>query len=189
MGVLTKSELNELGFKSIGNDVLISDKSTIYGAENIEIGNNVRIDDFTVISAGKGGVKIGNHVHIAFQVSIVGSGRIELGDFSGVSTKVSIFSSSDDYTGRRMTNPTVPDKFRFVKCMPVMIGKHVVIGANSVILPGSVLKEGVSIGALSQVSSSLDEWSVYLGNPVKKVMKRSKNILKLEKQFNEEINL
>ena len=58
----TKEELNEMGFKSIGENVLISDKASIYGVKNIEVGSNVRIDDFCIISAGEGGIKIGNYV-------------------------------------------------------------------------------------------------------------------------------
>ncbi|PCJ32215.1 MAG: galactoside O-acetyltransferase [Gammaproteobacteria bacterium] len=187
MGILTKQELNELGFKSLGNNVLISDKASIYGAEHIEIGNNVRIDDFVVLSAGTGGIYFGNYIHLSVQVSIIGAGRVELHDFSGVSAKVSIFSSSDDFTGRKMTNPTVPDSYRWVRNSSVIIGTHALIGANSVLLPGSIISDGVSVGALSQVSSKLDEWSIYLGNPVKKIMPRSRNVLKLEKEFLEEM--
>ena len=43
---LTEKEIKILNFKSIGKNVLISDKASIYGAENMSIGNNVRIDDF-----------------------------------------------------------------------------------------------------------------------------------------------
>lgn len=52
-------ELKNLGLKSYGENVLISKKCSIYGAENIEIGNNVRIDDFCILS---GEIKIGNCV-------------------------------------------------------------------------------------------------------------------------------
>jgi len=45
---LSKDELQKIGFKSIGDSVLISDKYSIYSSQNIEIRNNVRIDDFCV---------------------------------------------------------------------------------------------------------------------------------------------
>ena len=69
-------DIESIGFKSVGKNVLISDKSTIYNAKNIEIGDNVRIDDFCVISAGEGGIKIGNNVHIAVFCSLIGNGLI-----------------------------------------------------------------------------------------------------------------
>ena len=49
MGVLSRLQLEDIGFKSVGKNVLISDKASIYGAGNISIGNNVRIDDFVVL--------------------------------------------------------------------------------------------------------------------------------------------
>jgi serine acetyltransferase len=47
---LSREKLMEIGFKSIGENVLLSSKASIYGPENIEIGNNVRIDDFCILS-------------------------------------------------------------------------------------------------------------------------------------------
>ena len=46
-----EEELSALGLKSYGKNVLISRKCSVYSAENIEIGNNVRIDDFVNISS------------------------------------------------------------------------------------------------------------------------------------------
>lgn len=46
----TEAELKELGLKSFGKSVLLSKKVSIYGAKNISIGNNVRIDDFCILS-------------------------------------------------------------------------------------------------------------------------------------------
>lgn len=55
-------ELSKIGFKHIGNNVLLSKKTSIYGVENISIGDNTRIDDFCILS---GNITIGNYVHIA----------------------------------------------------------------------------------------------------------------------------
>jgi galactoside O-acetyltransferase len=73
MGFYSKNELVEIGFKSIGDNVLISNRCSIYNPKNIELGNNVRIDDFCVISAGNGGIKLGNNVHIAIFCSLMGN--------------------------------------------------------------------------------------------------------------------
>ncbi|TSB44528.1 acyltransferase, partial [Alkalicoccobacillus porphyridii] len=54
MAYLDEIQLKEMGFKSVGENVKISDKASFYGCDNISIGNNVRIDDFCVFSAGEG---------------------------------------------------------------------------------------------------------------------------------------
>lgn len=54
MAILTREEIEQMGFASVGNNVFISTKASFYGTSKIHIGNNVRIDDFCVISAGEG---------------------------------------------------------------------------------------------------------------------------------------
>lgn len=176
-------ELKSLGFKSIGINVLISRKASLYGVSRISIGSNVRIDDFCVLSAGKDGIEIGNYVHIAIYSSLQGEGKITLEDFVGLSARVSVYSSNDDYSGKFMSNPTVPTKYTGVTHDDVFIGKHVLIGSGSILLPGIVINTGVVIGALSLVSVDCDEFYIYTGNPAKRLIKRSQKLLDLEKDF------
>lgn len=67
-----------------------------------------RIDEFCVLLAGTGGIVIGNNVHIAVFCSLIGKEVIKINDFANLSSRVSIYSSSDDYSGEYMTNPTIP---------------------------------------------------------------------------------
>lgn len=187
MSYYTQEELNGLGFEFIGDNVLVSKKASIYGHARISIGHNSRIDDFVVISAGSSGVKIGRNVHIAVFSSLIGDERIILDDFSGISSRVSIYSSNDDYSGRYLTNPTVPSQFTGVKSKQVYIGKHVIVGSGTIILPGAKLYEGVSILALSLVMGRCIEWSIYSGTPAKKLKDRKRDLLTLEYEYiNEE---
>lgn len=94
-----------------------------------------------------------------------------------------IYSISDDYSGEALTNPTIPLKFLNLKIASVLIGKHVIIGSGSVVLPWVTINEGSSVGALSLISKSLPEWGVYVGTPAKKIRDRLKNMLELEKDF------
>lgn len=181
MAILTREEIEQMGFASIGDNVFISTKASFYGTSRIHIGNNVRIDDFCVISAGEGGVHIGNYIHIAVYSSLIGSGRITLMDYSNISSRVSIYSSNDDYSGNYMSNPMVPNEFTNVMHAPVVIGRHVIIGSGSVILPGVVLGAGAAIGALSLVKDNCDNFYIYAGNPLKKIKPRTQNLLKKEK--------
>ncbi len=179
---LTNDELMKMEFGSLGKNVLLSSKASYYNTKNIYLGDNTRIDDFCIISAGEGGIRLGRNVHISALSSVVGQAPIEFGDFSGISNKVALFSSTDDFI-KGMTNPTVPDRFRRVKHLPVTLGKHAVVGSNSVLLPGSELAEGASVGALSVVRGKLEPWSVYLGNPAKRIMSRSRKILDIEQEL------
>lgn len=183
MSFLSDTELEALGFVSIGENVKISHKASIYGAEKISIGNNVRIDDFCILSAGVGGISIGSFIHIAAYSSIIGRARVELKDFCNLSSRVSVYSSSDDFTGKRMTNPTVPEDFTGVEHASVNIGRHVIIGAGSVILPGATLEDGVAVGALSLIKGHCHEFGVYLGVPAKRVAGRKRSLLVLEEKF------
>ena len=176
----TKEELNEMGFKSIGENVLISDKVSIYGVKNIEVGSNVRIDDFCIISAGEGGIKIGNYVHIACYAHLIGSGQIIVEDHAQISGKVSIYSSSDDFSGDYLVGPTVPKDFTNVKSLTVHLKKYVILGCNVVVLPGVTIGEGTAIGALSLVSKSLPEYGIYGGNPLRLIKERTKGMQKYE---------
>lgn len=165
MAFLTDLQLNEMGFAALGSNVLISDKASIYGANRIKIGNNVRIDDFCVLSAGVGGIEIGNYIHIAVYSSLIGAGKIILADFCNISSKVAIYSSNDDYSGEFMTNPMVPTEYTNVTYADVTLGKHVIVGSGSIILPGVTLFDGVAVGALSLVKNSFDSFLIVAGNP------------------------
>jgi acetyltransferase-like isoleucine patch superfamily enzyme len=185
MAMLKNKDIQNLGFQSIGKNVKISDKATFYNCSKISIADNSRIDDFCVLAAGEGGIEIGSHVHIAVGSTIIGTGKITLSDFSGISSRVAIYSSSDDYSGRTMTNPTVPSEFTSVTHADVFLGKHVIVGSGSVILPGVTIEEGVAIGALSLVTKDCRSFGIYAGNPAKRIRDRKKNLLDLERLLRE----
>jgi dTDP-4-amino-4,6-dideoxy-D-glucose acyltransferase len=189
MGYLTNQQILNMGFASIGENVLLSDKASYYNCQKIQFGNNVRVDDFCVLSAGNGGILIGNYIHIALYSSIIGSGNISLDDFSNISSRVSIYSSSDDYSGLSMTNPMVPNEFTNVQHTDVKIGRHVIIGAGSIILPGVTLAEGVAVGALSLVKNDCQSFSTYAGIPAKRIGDRKQNLLEIETKLTNPINI
>lgn len=181
MAYYNEEELKNLGFKYYGKNVKISDKASIYNHEQIEVGDNSRVDDFCVLS---GKVKIGKNVHIApFCLVAGGEKGIVFEDFTGLAYQVQVFTQSDDYSGKTMTNPTVPIDYKKEIKKDVLIKKHSIVGAGSIIMPGVVLEEGTSIGAMSLVRKSTEEWSIYLGNPAKKIMNRKKDLLELEKEY------
>jgi len=183
MTMLSREAIDALGFAAVGDNAQISDKASFYGLSRITLGDNVRIDDFCVLAAGVGGILLGNYVHIAVGSSLIGAGKITMSDFSGLSSRVSIYSSSDDYSGAFLTNPTVPSEYTGVKHADVCLGKHVIVGSGSVILPGVTLEDGVAVGALSLVHKNCEAFGIYAGNPVRRIRERKRDLLEIEKQF------
>ena len=181
----TEDELKQLGFAKIGKDVLISRKASIYGANKIQIGNNVRIDDFCVLS---GRITIGNYVHIAVYSALFGGDMgIELKDFTCLPSRNVVYAISDDYSGRSLTNSTVPDKYKNIVAGKIMLEKHVLVGSGCTILPGVSIGEGSAIGSMSLVNKSVDSWGIYVGIPCKFLKEREKNLLNLEQKLIREI--
>jgi acetyltransferase-like isoleucine patch superfamily enzyme len=178
---LSEASLAAMGFHHLGSDVRISDKASIYSPELMEIGDHSRIDDFCVLS---GKVTIGRNVHIAIFCN-VGGGElgVTLEDFSGLAYGCHVFTQSDDYSGRTLTNPTVPDEYKREIKSPILIKRHSIVGTSSVILPGVTLEEGTSVGAMSLVTKSTEPWSVYFGIPAKRLKGRRQDLLELERQY------
>ena len=183
MAYLTTEQLEKIGLKHLGENVMISDKASIYNAGNIAVDDNARIDDFCILSAGKGRIHIGKYVHVGCYSSMIGDGAIILNDLSGVSGRVSIYSSSDDFRGAFMAHPTIPDEHRNVMTGDVVLEEHVVVGAGCVILPNVTLEVGVSVGAMSLVKENCRKFGVYAGIPAKRIGDRSEDILKVGDEF------
>ncbi len=183
MAMLSRDLIEQMGFAAVGNNVQLSDRASFYNTSKISLGNNVRIDDFCVLSAGVGGINIGSHIHIAVFSLLIGAGKIVLSDFCNISSRVSIYSSNDDYSGSTMTNPTLPSQYTGVTHADVLLGKHVIVGCGSVILPGVTIEEGVAIGALSLVTKDCEAFGIYAGNPARRIKERSRDLLELEAAF------
>lgn len=174
-------ELRKIGFKRIGINVMISRKASIYSPEKIEIKNNVRIDDFCILS---GKIVIGNYIHIAAYSAIYGGeDGVIIDDYVNISSRVCIYSISDDYSGASMTNPMIPDEYKNVQSGRVHIMKHVIIGSTSIVLPDVTLYEGSAFGSMSFINHNSEPWTINVGIPFRKIKERKRDILALEKAF------
>ncbi|CAN5253355.1 acyltransferase [soil metagenome] len=179
---LPQEALESLGFGRLGVGVLIHPSVILINCGQISLGDFVRIDAFTILSARQT-ITLGRNVHIGAHCILTGQESIALADFSGLSHGVKIYASSDDFSGTTMTNPTAPQRYRQVESRPVHIGRHAVVGSGTVILPGSEIGEGCAVGAMSLVNSSIDAWDIYAGIPAKKIGVRNRALLELEAQW------
>jgi acetyltransferase-like isoleucine patch superfamily enzyme len=169
-----------LGFRQVGRNVLIYAGAKIIGAEFMSLGDNIIIDDFAFIYAHAPTV-IGSHVHIASFCSLLGGGELRIGDFCSLSSGVRVLTGTDDFLGGGLTNSTIPAEFRQVSRSFVHIGRHSMVGTNTVVLPGISVGEGCAIGAGSLVNRDLESWGIYVGSPAKRIRERpSEQILAQE---------
>jgi galactoside O-acetyltransferase len=183
---LTEDDLQGFGFKSVGTNVRISADARVYGAENISIGNNVRIDDFVTLAAARGSITIGNYVFIARGSHLAGTLGIVLHDFSSMAANTVVYSASDDYGGDYLTAQAIPQKYTNQVGGPVVIGKHVIIGSTCTLIGPCEIGEGCSIGSMTLVYKDLQPWGVYVGIPAKRLKERKKGLLALEEELLEE---
>ncbi|HBP26609.1 MAG TPA: galactoside O-acetyltransferase [Alphaproteobacteria bacterium] len=174
------TELQELGLKSYGKNVLISRKCSIYGAHNISVGDNVRIDDFCILS---GNITIGNYVHISAYCALYGRAGITIGNFCGLSPRTTIFSASDDFSGEFMVSPMVPEHLTKLTAGPVVLNDFVQVGANSVVMPNVTFGTGAVCGVFSFVKNDLDAWTQNVGIPCRFLCQRKQNPIKLAEQI------
>jgi acetyltransferase-like isoleucine patch superfamily enzyme len=181
MGFLTTNQLNSIGFKAIGHNVLISDKASIYNPELIQIGSNVRIDDFCLLS---GEITLHNYIHISAYSGLYGKFGIELHDYTGLSPRTTVFSGSDDFSGEYMISPMVPIELTNIQGGKVILQKYSQVGSGSIVMPDLKIAEGSIVGAMSFLKTSTEPWGIYHGCPAKFFKKRDKNIIDLSKKLN-----
>ncbi len=183
MSYMTKVELDQMGFKHLGDNVKISKKSSIYNPELIEIGDNSRIDDFVSLS---GRVSLGKYVHLAIGCNFAGGSHgIFVEDFCGFAYGVQVFTRIDDYSGLTLSNATIPTQFKVTHERLIRIGRHCKIGTYAIVLPGSHLNDGSAFMAQALVGGETEGYHLYGGNPLKKISPLSKKHLEVELAFME----
>ncbi len=177
------NQAHKIAFSIVGQDVTIWPMARIISPEVISIGDSVIVDDFAFLMGGMK-MTIGSFVHIASFASVVGGGEFIMEDFAGLSSGGRIYTGNDDYLGGSLTGPTIPFPYRKPVRSFVHVGKHVVIGANTVVLPGVTIGEGAAIGANSLVTKDCEPWTIYVGSPARALKPRPREkMLELEAEF------
>jgi acetyltransferase-like isoleucine patch superfamily enzyme len=181
----SNDELLEKGFQKIGTNVRISRQCSLYISEG-EIGNNVRIDDFCIL---KGAIYFGSNIHLAPHTVLSGSGgKIIFDSCSGCSNGVCIYTATDDYLGNSLGNPTIPEEFTKVRKGDVKIGKAVILGTYTVVLPGIEIGDGVSTSAYTLVRKSILSGSVCMADGLNIKVVKVRNVDLLLQKCNQVIH-
>ena len=130
-------------FLNFGSTPNICDNVTITSPENIEIGSKLSIHENSTIAA-RGGISIGSDVSIGSNC---------------------IISSSN----HNFKSPSIPIKNQGISLQKVSIGNNVWIGARVTILAGVKIGDNCIIGAGSVVTRNINNNSIAVGSPAKKI--------------------
>lgn len=181
MAFLTRPELTELGFKKLGEKVLIDRSVIIMGADEIKIGDNVRIDAGCIIQCLKGHLEIGHNIHIAASVRLLCGGGIRIGDNCTISFNSTLISSSDDFSGDYLIGPQNPRELINVYYGEIIMKNHSHIAAHCAVMPGTKLETGSVLGTMSHTKKDqiIPAWHFAWGNPAKVQGERKKGVLKI----------
>lgn len=142
----------------------------VKSGENVCIGNGVSILDFLRIETYRMDdgdnyiIKIGDNTNIEQSVHITGGSLVEIGKDCSILFGTVITDICHPYT-----NPDIPALKQKMQCKPVHIDDQCFIGAHSVILPGVNLGKHVIVGANSVVTSSFPDYCVIAGAPAKMI--------------------
>lgn len=176
------NELIDLGIAKVGENVRISRMARIHSPESLLIGDHSRVDDFCLIT---GAVEIGRYVHVSAYAALHGKHGIRIGDFSGVSARCTLYSESDDFSGDGLIGPFFEGSERSLLKGAITLGRHVQIGAHSIVMPDCTIGDGAVVGSLSMVKADLEGWMIHAGVPAKPVRPRSRKLLTFSARYEE----
>lgn len=183
--------------KKCGTNVAIDEGVVISNPSNISIGNDVWIDKYSVIVAGKantigvikvkknknyhsadGELIIGNGVHIGCFNIIQAHAGISIGDFVTTSAGVKIYSLSN-----YPYNEQNPSEITYANCLvgkdkkvsyihsPIVIEQGVWIALNCIVVGGTIGKNSF-IASNSIVVNDIPPNSIAKGNPAVRIKER-----------------
>ena len=186
-------------FKSCGRNVKIDEGVIIHNPQNIQIGNDVWIMPYSVITASDGNlnlkermiikrtnesfsgvigsIEIGSEVQIGAYNIINGLGGIKIEDRVTTSARVSIYSFShypnDRYNPSKITYANSMVREKSISCIesPIQIEYGVWLGLNVMVFAGTIGKL-CFVKANSIVLDNLNENSYCGGDPAKKIKNR-----------------
>lgn len=140
----------------------------LYRGSKIKIGDSVKIDNHAVVAVqGQGNLEIGDHVGIGSHNMIVCHKSLRIQEGTILGPGVQIYDHDHLYSSETGVDP------RRYKYADVSIGKNCWIGANTVILRGTVIGDNSLVGAGCVLKGEYPKGSVI-------IQKRETTILKHE---------
>lgn len=186
----TLTELKSLGINlpKKPEGIHVSRLAVFYNAHLVTLKNHVRIDAFALLS---GRIFIDSYTHIGAFVALYGSsykgGGIKIGRYCTISSRASIYSSSDNFDGDALISPFGGD-FASVNVAKIIVFPYVGICSAATILPPKnarflACRKGSVLGACSLLKSSMGGFGIYAGVPARFCKARKRELLKLRREL------
>jgi acetyltransferase-like isoleucine patch superfamily enzyme len=150
----SKKQLKKVGFKKVGENCKIDRLAIFYNIKG-EIGDNVRIDAGSCI---RGKLIIKSNVHIGSGVQISANEQVTIGKFSNLSSYVTIYTHSDNFSKISVPSGTLKKrdkKLSYLYKKKISIGSFVIIGTHSTLLPGAEIGDFATVGAYTTVNKKI----------------------------------
>lgn len=167
--VIGKIKVIRYNISKYGKGIYIGKGNKIIGGKNINIENNVSIRPYGFIACNENAkLSIGENTDIGNRVRICVANKIEIG--KNVLFGPNVFIADQDHEYR---NPDIAIMYQGVKIHEkgIEIGDDSWIGINSVIVGSIRIGKHCVIGANSIVNKNIPDYSVAVGSPAK-VIKR-----------------
>ncbi|QQZ29406.1 acyltransferase [Thiothrix subterranea] len=181
-------------FGSCGKNLVIDEGVIIQGARDIHLGDNVWIDRYCILMAGKvsleqgakvlenpnyqheiGELHVGSNVHITPFSLIQAHGGVQIGNDCGTGSGAKIYSltnlPTDSANPERRVCYSWGGELAQLSA-PIVIGNNVGIGLGAVILPAVTIEDECFVAPYSIVMSPIKANSFVSGNPARKVRER-----------------
>ncbi|MCM1955884.1 acyltransferase [Bacteroides uniformis] len=158
--------------KYCGKNVRVYDLAKICNPQWAELDDNCLIFDYAFIDA-RNSLKIGKYSIIGWHCVVEGGANICIGDRCFLGPGAKLLCSTYEYDGV-FTSQLLPKGAYSIKYGDITIEDDAYVGAGTVVMPGITIGEGALVGANSLVDRDLKPWTIYHGNPVKKVGERER---------------
>lgn len=134
-------------------------------------GTKIIIDDEAVVDSfvkikpvgGTGDIYIGKKSYINSGTVIYSGNGVSIGNYVLIASNCTLAPVNHEY---RSKDKTIIEQRFMPSKGGILIEDDVWIGANTVILDGTIIKKGVVIGAGSLVRGELEAYGIYSGNPL-----------------------
>ncbi len=161
-----------------GDQVILGKTVRIRKPERVSIGDHTIIDDFTYISCG---LTVGHYTHIGALAALIGGkAHITIGDFVNIAPGSRLICASHDFSQGGLTGPAIPPEYASPAVEDnIKLDDHVLLGANTTVLPGVHVPEGVATGAatLLTAKTELEPWYLYVGIPARRIRIRERQVI------------
>jgi acetyltransferase-like isoleucine patch superfamily enzyme len=193
LGLLLRRIYYKIRLKKCGKNLKVSIGVEIINPGQVEVGDNVWLDDYSLIIAGnhkltgnkkeifftnnnfklnQGDVKIGNYIHIAPYCILNGFGAgIHIKDDTTLAAGVKVYSASNTYKDKSSENKrkiSMSPKSKNYSVVyykkPVVIGERCFLALNSSVIC-SELSNDVLVKANSVILRDVASHSVMIGTP------------------------